>query len=57
MAEENLIYEQDISRPCLNMSRTREKDHPAVKGGNKLQREVTTGEEWYEGRRLSAFRR
>lgn len=57
MAEENLIYEQDISRPCLNMSRTREKDHPAVKGGNKLQREVTTGEEWYGGRRLSAFLR
>ena len=28
---------------CLNMSRTREEDHPAVKGKNKLQRELTTG--------------
>lgn len=43
MAEENLIYELDISWPCLNMSRAREKDHPAMKGRNKLQREVTTG--------------
>lgn len=25
------------------MSRAREKDHPAMKGRNKLQREVTTG--------------